>query len=66
MIVAVPTSVSNEDVAVSIEVACDCDVDADDKYSLDCGVFSPLVLETPFVAAEITSVVDNSSSTDEV
>ena len=66
VIVVVPTSVSNEDVAVSIEVACDCDVDANDKYSLDCGVFSPLVLEIPFVAVEITSVVDNSGSTDEV
>ena len=66
MIVAVPTSVSNEDVAVSIEVACDCDVDANDKYSLDCGVFSPLVLEIPFVAVEIYSFVDISDPIDEV
>ena len=41
-------------------------MDDNDKYSLDCGIFSPLVLETPFVVVvEINSVVDNSESIEE-
>ena len=66
MLVVVAPSVNNDDVAVSIEVAYDCDVDDEDKYSLDCAEFSPLALETPFVVVEMNSVVGSSDSTDDV
>jgi hypothetical protein len=65
--------VSDEDVVISIEVAYECDVDDDDRYSLEVDaisvaliVFSLVLLEIAFVVVEINCVVDSSVSTDEV
>ncbi len=66
-------SVSGDEVAVSMDVAYECVIVANDKYSpaLDVSstlrnVVSILVIEIPFVVVEIYSVVDSSDSTDEV
>jgi hypothetical protein len=54
------TSVGDEDVVLSMDVANDCDIDDDDRYSLEIEalsltliVFSLVLLEIPFVVAEI-------------
>jgi hypothetical protein len=73
LIAVVATWVSDEDVVISIDVAYECDVDDDDRYSLEVDaisvpliVFSLVLLEIAFVVVEINWLVDNSDSTDEV
>ena len=66
MLVIVICVDDDDDVAVSIEVAYESDVDDNDKYSLDCAVFSLLVLKIPFVVVETNSVVGTCDSNDEV
>jgi NADH:ubiquinone oxidoreductase subunit 4 (subunit M) len=73
LIVVLATSIGDEDEVMSMEVAYECDVDNDDRYSLEIDplsvaliVFSLLLLEIAFVVVEINSVVDSSVSTDEV
>ncbi len=60
LIAVVVTCVSDEEVVISIEVAYECDVDDNDEYSLEIDalsvsliVFSLVLLEIPFVVAEI-------------
>jgi hypothetical protein len=73
LIAVVGTPVSDEDIVVSMEVAYECDVDDDDKYSLEIDVlpvalivFSLAVLEIAFAVVEVNCVVDNSDLTDKV
>jgi hypothetical protein len=73
LIGVVATSVTNEDVVISMEVAFECDVDNNDEYSFAIDalsvtliVFSPVLLEIAFVVAEINCVVDSSDCIDEV
>jgi hypothetical protein len=73
LIAVVASSVTDEDVLISIEVAYECDVDDNDEYSVETGtlsvpliVFSPVLLEIAFVVAEINCVVDSSDCIDEV
>jgi hypothetical protein len=60
LIAVVATSVSDEDVVISMEVAYECDVEDKDEYSLDIDapsvaliVLSLALFEIPFVVAEI-------------
>jgi hypothetical protein len=73
LIPVVATSVSAEDVLISMEVPYECDVEDNDEYSLEIDapsvaliVFSLVLLEIPFVVAEIDCVVDSSNCIDEV
>jgi hypothetical protein len=74
LIVVVATSIGDEDVVISMEVAYECGLDDDDRYSLEIDalslaliVFSLVLLEIAFVVVvEINCVVDSSVSTDEV
>ncbi len=72
-ITVVAGSVSDADVAISMEVAYECDLDDNDEYSFEIDalsvpviVFSLELLEIPFVVEEINWVVDSCDSTDEV
>jgi hypothetical protein len=73
LIAVVPTSVSDEGVVTTMEVAYEYDVDDNGGYSLETNVslivakvFSPVLLEIPDVAVEINRVVDSSDSLDKV
>jgi hypothetical protein len=73
LIVVVATSLSDEDVVISMEVAYECDVDDNDGYPLEIDalsvtliVLSLVVLEIPDVVVEIDCVVGSSDSTGEV
>jgi hypothetical protein len=73
LIPVVATSVSAEDVLISMEVPYECDVEDNDEYSLEIDapsvaliVFSLVLLEIPIVVAEIDCVVDSSNCIDEV
>jgi hypothetical protein len=73
LITVVSTSVVDEDVAISMEVAYECDVDDDDRYSLEIDalslaliVFSLVLLEIPVVVTGTNWFVDSSDSIDEV
>ncbi len=59
LIVVVATSIGDEDVVISMEVAYECGLDDDDRYSLEIDalslaliVFSLVLLETPVVVTE--------------
>ncbi len=73
LICVVTNSVSGEDVAVKMDVADECAIVDNDKYSpvLDVSwmvpnIFSLLGLEIPFVVVETDSGVDSCDSIDEV
>ncbi len=73
LIAVAASSVSDEGVVISMEVAYERDVDDNDEYSLEFDalwvtliVFSLVLLGIPFVVAEIYCVVDSSDSIDEV
>ncbi len=73
LIFVVTNSVSGEDIAVTMEVAYECAIVDNDKYSTAFDVSSTvrnvvslLLLEIPLVVVEINGVVDSSDSIDEV
>ncbi len=66
LIAVVGTSVSDEDVVISMEVPYERDAGDNDEYSLDANVFSLLVLEVPDDIVEINGRVDSSDSIDVV
>jgi hypothetical protein len=57
LITVVSTSEANEDGAISMEVAYECDVDDDDRYSLEIDALSLALIVFSLVLLEIPAVV---------